>query len=170
MEEIWKTVKNFEDYQVSNTGKVRSCKRNKIKEMAQDKRYGYMRITLRKKGKSKHYQVHRLIAETFIDNPLNLKEVNHKNGIKDDNNVENLEWCSRSENEKHCYRNNPELHKTSIVYQYDLQNRFIKEWNSIKEAQETLKINNVSACCRGVRKKAGGYIWKYKREYRNKSV
>lgn len=101
MVEEWKTVvidgEVFEDYEVSNTGKVRSFKHGKIKEMklCKDKN-GYLRIGLRKKNKKKLYMVHRLVAFVFIENddPINKTQVNHIDENKQNNNIENLEWCS----------------------------------------------------------------------------
>jgi len=68
------------------------------------KKLGYLQIGLIIDGKEKKFLSHRLIALTFIPNPLNFKEVNHKNGIKTDNRVQNLEWCNRSSNMKHAFR------------------------------------------------------------------
>ena len=70
------------------------------------KRTGYYEVSLSKNGILKTKLVHRLLAQHFIDNPLGLPEVNHKNGIKTDNRLENLEWCSVSQNTKHAYDNN----------------------------------------------------------------
>lgn len=162
MREIWKDIEGYEDkYMVSNYGNVKS--NNKV--LTKQNGYNYFRVTLSNNGKRKHFQIHRLVAKAFIPNPKNLPEVNHKDGNKQNNMVENLEWCTRSENELHCYRNNPELHKTSIINQYDLNGKFIKQWKSIKDALKELKINNISACCRGKRNTAGGYIWRYERQY-----
>lgn len=64
---------------------------------------GYLAVNLYKDGKCKHHYIHRLVAQTFIDNPDNLREVNHKDCNKHNNNVSNLEWCSRRENLQHSY-------------------------------------------------------------------
>ena len=102
MEEIWKKYYLDNDYLVSNLGNVRSLKTNIVMKKNID-RYGYEYISL--KGKvNKKKKVHRLVAECFIENDKKLSQVNHKNGIKTDNNVKNLEWCSQSENIKHMFR------------------------------------------------------------------
>lgn len=107
--EIWKDIKDYEGlYQVSNIGRVRRlkgyyCKNDKIIKSRYDKD-GYLQICLSKNNKTKFFRVHRLVACAFIDNLENKLYINHINGIKDDNRVENIEWCTASENQKHCIR------------------------------------------------------------------
>lgn len=132
------------------------------------------------------YLVHRLVAETFIPNPEKKTCVNHKNGIKTDNRVDNLEWCTYSENNKHAWEiglqattpkqrlHSIELGKTKgghnakRVVQYDLQGNLIKEWRSATEAGKQLKIyySNIISCClkKYGFKTAGGYTWRYKED------
>jgi hypothetical protein len=107
MKEIWKDIAGFEGlYQVSNLGNVKRLISERVFEerpigRTKDK-YGYIKRVLSKEGKIYFFTEHRLVAMTFIDNPLNKKTVNHKNGIKTDNSVENLEWCTNKENMKHA--------------------------------------------------------------------
>ena len=119
MEEIWKKVVNFENYEVSNLGNVRrvSCKiiyqngqvcnyKEKILKLENNKgnlKGFYKRVTLCKNNKPKRFQVHRLVAEYFIPNPLNKPCVNHIDGNPSNNIASNLEWCTYKENEKHSY-------------------------------------------------------------------
>lgn len=98
MEEIWKPVKGYENkYFVSNEGRVYSIINKKVINSYLDDS-GYQRIRLWSNNKCKHKRVHRLVAEAFLDNNNNLPEINHKNCVKHDNRVENLEWCSHEHN------------------------------------------------------------------------
>lgn len=106
MEEVWKYIDGFEDYQISNFGRVKSFKNGKEKILRYRKSSnGYLNIQLFKDGKSRTFKIHRLVANAFIDNPNNLSEVNHKDGDKTNNIVDNLEWSTRSHNIKHAFDN-----------------------------------------------------------------
>lgn len=101
--EVWKDIKGYEGlYQVSNTGKVKSVRRNKIlkKRLTFD---GYVKATLTVDRKAVDKRVHRLVAEAFIANPYNKPTVNHIDGNKENNNVDNLEWSDRHEQLQHAY-------------------------------------------------------------------
>ena len=172
--EIWKDIQGYEGlYQVSNLGRVINFKSKKIKCFSLVK--GYCLVLLSKNGKTSMKRVHRLVAESFINNNNLKEEVNHIDGNKLNNNVENLEWCNHSENMLHSYKNN--LHKRGLkickrglespfiikVDQYDLKGNYIKTWNSLKEVENELNIfaTSISKCCRGKVYTAGKYIWKY---------
>ena len=177
--EQWKDIKNYEGiYQASNLGRVKRLYKNgKEKILTQRMQNGYMVVDLCIRGQRKNLKVHRLIAEAYIINPLGKPCVNHKNGIKTDNKIENLEWCTYSENIKHAYKTGLKIttikqkeatseRKSKKTLQYDLQGNFIKEWKSATEAAMCLKTKqkNISACCRGERKISCGYKWIYKKE------
>ena len=160
-------------YEVSNLGKVKSLNYNRKgveKELSFGKGKGnYLYVTLIKEGKAKRKYIHRLVAEAFIVNNKKLPCVNHINGNKSDNNIDNLEWCNYKDNIKHAYKlglyktgkNHPRNKK---VLQYDLNGNFIKEWEGVSYLckNKNYSQGNISACCRNERKNAYGFIWKYK--------
>ena len=142
---------------------------------------GYRIVTLSKKGTHHKKYIHRLVAEAFISNPYNKKYVNHIDGNKQNNRIDNLEWCTASENNLHAFKTglkkvtekqriqaskNGKIYCSKNVIQYDLNGNFIKEWNSLSEASRILNVNrgNIGTCCRLKKGTAGGYIWKFKEE------
>jgi hypothetical protein len=185
--EVFRDVLGYEGlYQVSNYGRVKSLERKNIFYCGLRKEHlerpteekilnynksnrGYLQVCLTKDGKSKTYTVHRLVAKAFLPNLKNKKQVNHIDGNKENNSIDNLEWVTSSENNKHAFitgLNKP--HNMRKVNQYDLQGNFIKQWNSItdflKENNLNLKNSNITTCCKGKRKNAYGFIWKYAEE------
>lgn len=111
--EEWKIIKDFPNYEVSTLGRIR--KDNYIMKFPNDKD-GYLKTALRNENGRRYFRVHRIVAETFLENPEKKPVVNHKNGKKDDNKLSNLEWCTISENTKHGFRvlNRKPVHSTSI--------------------------------------------------------
>lgn len=105
IKEVWKSVPSYEDkYEISNSGYVRNYKTKKLLAFTKSNR-GYLRVCLCNGGISKKMSVHRIVAEVFLDNPNQYPQVNHKDGNKENNLVDNLEWCTCKENIMHAIRN-----------------------------------------------------------------
>ena len=176
IEEVWKDINEFEGYyQVSNLGSIKSLFRyvkvkngfrsvpEKILTPKIDKD-GYLRVVLQKDVKSRHFAVHRFVADAFVEIPNNLPHFNHKNENKKDNRMENLEWCTEQYNCNYGNRNKKlSESKHKAINQYSLKGVLIREWESgvCIEKETGFNRKNISACCRGVRKTAYGYIWKF---------
>ena len=165
MKEIWKDVPEYEGlYQISSLGNIKSKKRKgtngKIKKQISS--LGYYVVDLYKNSKRKTKYLHRLICECFIENQYNKPCINHKNGIKNDNRVENLEWCSYSENNIHAYFIGLKTN-CKKVKQIDENNKIINVFYSMNEASKKTKISQsqISLCCNGKIKTAGGFKWDF---------
>lgn len=167
---VWKDIIGYEGkYQVNNYGQVKSLKSGRILKQYLNK-YGYYQVTLSKDNKAKLYRVHRLVAMSFLKSINNKTQVNHINGNKKDNRLENLEWCNSSENLKHAYKNGlqkPKKGKDNVLskktYQYDTNLNLIKEWDSVADIVRELNITKqqISACCLGKTKTTRGFIFTY---------
>ena len=159
MKEIYKDIQGYGGkYQISNLGNVYSLITNKILKprLTLD---GYYQVDLCKNGVKKHLYIHRLVAQSFLDNPNNFPIINHKDENPMNNIYSNLEWCDKKYNNN--YGKCKDKHAKTVskpINQYDLQDNFIKQWNSMKEASETLKLSrgNICMCCEGIRNKTGG--------------
>lgn len=202
MVEIWKDVPGYEGlYQVSNMGRVRSFliggrkKKNsieidkisstpKILRVNTKDRNKYPKVQLTRFGVHRYFKVHRLVAKTFIPNPNCYPEVNHIDGDKCNNKVENLEWCSSSYNVRHSIKMHPNQLDGMIMY-----NRYVKTEPilQISKNGEVLRLfsscaeaaRETGVCSRNIlqvanhtpfnakgqtRKTAGGYVWRYESE------
>lgn len=177
-------------YQVSSLGRVKSLPKfintNKnypsIGYMTKEKilknftsTNDYLRICLRKDNQSIFYLVHRLVAQAFLPNPNSLPQINHINGIKTDNRIENLEWCTAKENAQHALKNNLKIPKRGIenknsktIYQINKDNDIINVFYGSGEIKRKFNYDTSSIlkCCKNCKnyKTAYGYKWKYKKE------
>jgi hypothetical protein len=160
--EIWKQVyiENIgnKKYFVSNLGRFKNS-RGRIMNNYKICENGYIRVVIC----NKTYFLHRLIALTFVDNPENKEQVNHIDGNKTNNNIENLEFVTNRENQLHKFKIGLGNNFTRKIGQYTLDNIFIKEHKSIASAAKEVNISKscISGVLRKKRKTAGGFIWKY---------
>lgn len=178
MNEIWKDVKGLEGlYRVSNLGNVKSCGRvtqdinGRIlkypeKMLKQSNSNGYMVVQLSNvNGIKKSLRVHRLVAEVFIKNPLKLPVVNHINGVKNDNRVENLEWCTDRHNTVHAHQTGLASFNKRVAQIDKDSGEVIDIFDSMSEASEKTGVQrpHIGAVCNGKPnyKTAGGYVWRF---------
>lgn len=186
---MWKDIPGWEGYyKISKKGQVRSLPR--IKKGRNDLTYktegklishyqhpnGYVYVNLRVPGRSRYSLVHRLLALTFIPNPHSKSEINHKNGIKNDNRLSNLEWVTRSEQIKHAFKNGlskpnysmkgkfgKNHHSSRTIMQLDKNLRIVQVFESMGEAYRATGVcsGEISRVCNGERLSAGGFIWRF---------
>ena len=197
MTEIFIPMRGFEGiYSISNLGRIRSERNGIILSMWEDKD-GYLRVNLKVKGEVYQRLVHRLVGENFISNPYNKKQINHKNGIRNDNRVENLEWVTALENQRHkfnvlgyfpskeCiqkmiegakrYANNPEEKKKRAKKMRETFSKKIIDittgiiYNSQHEASEKLNCSQglISLVCSGIRSSTKGHIFRFYSEVKD---
>lgn len=190
--ECWKPVKDYEDlYEVSCIGNVKRLesvvivrKPNKIttrtypeKILKQNLSNGYKIISLSKDGITKNAFVHRLVAEAFIPNPNKYPCVNHKDETRDNNNINNLEWCTTQYNvtygtcierraKTHTGKKHKSFRQTKLwkpVDQYDVDGNFIQSYRSLTEAAEIsgVDVRYIHAVCSGRQKQSHGFVFKY---------
>lgn len=179
MEEQWKDIVGYESmYQISNLGRVKSLPRiiNRVLNGRQSNykvnqnitigsldKNNYRTVGLYNRGISTAFKVHRLVAFHFVDGCQPGLQVNHKNGVKEDNNANNLEWVTPRENIRHAYKT--QLNETKRVVMYTIENGYVGMFDSAPTASRFLGVNrsHIQEICRYTprRKRAGGYIWRY---------
>lgn len=165
-----KYIAGFNKYTIDEDGNIFSMYKKKYLKPWKDTK-GYLTVELRQNGERYYKKVHRLVAETFIPNPTNLPEINHKDENKQNPSVYNLEWCTSKYNSNYgtrkerlsiSQRNSNTRRRKSIV-QYDKNEKFIREYNTIERVKDFGFCQpNVIAVLKGRRKSTQGYIFKYK--------
>lgn len=183
IEEVWKGVPGFPNYEVSNFGRVRSLTHYDSNGVLRKGRIlaptigsdEYPHVVLYDKGKRKEVLVHRLVAQLFVPNPENKEEVNHKDECKINNVWLNLEWMSRRENANYGTRNE-RARETMIkkgmcreVLMLNLEGEVLREFRTMSEAVRHVngRMLNIYRCCNNKAKMAYGYKWQYKSTSQN---
>lgn len=180
MEEIWKTIEDYPNYMISSMGRVKSLwfGKEKILKIRNDSD-GYVLINFHKNKKQITFKVHRLVAQAFIPNSENKPHIDHINGIRDDNRVENLRWVTEKENNNNpIHRNKISENKKMIfshlhfaskpILQFSLDGEFIKKWNNAQDVARERGLYsgaNIQSCCKGNLKTSGNYKWGYADDY-----
>jgi len=127
MDEVWKEIPNFDDYMISNLGKVKSFKQNsdRILKPGTDNHGYYYVVLTNNNGKKVHKKIHRMLAEAFIENPDNLPNVDHLDTQRLNNDLSNLRWASHSQN---CYNQNKKISKSSSKYKGVCWQKQTQKW------------------------------------------
>ena len=165
-----KDIKGYEGlYAVTSCGKVWSYRSKKFLKLGKNY-WGYKQAILSKNGKTKAFSVHRLVAEAYIPNPDNKPQVNHKNEVKTDNYINNLEWVTHKENcnyGTHNERISEKLKKVKCKPVLCVELNKVFESTLAAEAETGVSNSNISSVCNGRRKTAGGYHWQYTEDIKN---
>lgn len=160
--EQWKKIKDFENYEVSDEGRIRNTKTNRILKLKLGNR-GYYEICLSNNGVKTNFRVHRLVASHFISNPNNLNVINHKDENKLNNCANNLEWCTSKYNTNYgnCIKKYSTKNKKPILM---IKNgSIVKEYDSAVDAEKDGFIrSSISSCCKGIQKNHKGFEFKFK--------
>lgn len=172
--EIWKEIPRYNGaYLISNFGNMKSTERYcyhgdkpwLVKERLLSKVVGHTgyieyQVTYNKKHRSE--KAHRLVAEAFIPNPENKPHINHKDGNKQNNHVENLEWCTEKENVIHAYHHGL-VKRCKKIAQYDMNMNLIKIWETTGDIERAgiARKSSIHNVCKGINKYCKNYIWRY---------
>lgn len=159
----WHDIPGYEGlYQIRTDGAVRNVKTlNYLNGNVNS--HGYMVVSLTKNGKRKDCKLHRLLALTFLPNPNDFDCINHKDGDKLNNSLNNLEWCTKGQNNRHA-RDVLGVETTAKpVCQTTLAGKFVALWANISTAAKSVGVTSpcITDCCEGRAETAGGFVWNY---------
>lgn len=159
-ESKWKIIDDFDNYSVSNKGQVKNIQTEKILTPIMNS--GYYTVHLYGSNINKRLRIHRLVAINFINNPNNYKIVNHKDGNKLNNCIENLEWCTHKQNIQHAHDTHLIRTKKAVI-QLSLDGKTLNRFDSIREASRQTGVNHrcISYVCNKKMFTSGGFKWKY---------
>lgn len=154
-------IKEFDNYAVSNFGRIMNIQTKQILKQWKTKT-GYLSYMFCQNGKKKTFRVHRLVAMYFLENPFHLPYVNHRDGDKTNNNVDNLEWCTAKENDEHARENGLKEQNKPVICE-DIKTKEKQSFISVSEASAFLGINKGSICkvLQGRRNQVHGYAFSY---------
>lgn len=157
----WRIIPDYPDYAANSLGKIANIKTGKLKKFSNHK--GYVQCMVRKNGKSYNKFVHRLVANAFLPQPKEGQIIDHINGIRNDNRIENLRWCSVNENLHFPLAINNRKHLKKQCSQYNIDGTFIDFFDSIFDAAKKLNLNSgaINNCCIGRKLTCGGFQWRY---------
>ena len=178
MKEVWKDVIGFEEaYQVSNFGRIKRKKRTDSNNRTHKERImspsiysnGYLNVELRMNNKKRRTSVHRLVAEAFIDNPLNLPQINHEDENKANNHVSNIEWCTAQYNIRYKdgvkRRRATAILNSNAVCKYSMEGEFIEKFECATDAAISVNgsCTEILSCChhRAHSLSYKGYMWRF---------
>ena len=161
--EEWKIIDDFPNYSISNTGKVRKNATGKLLSLRHN-HHGYLMCWLYNNNHKKGLQVHRLVDAAFIRKPLVNEVIDHINGVRDDNRVCNLRWCTVQENNAFPLAIDNKQPYKKPCSQYTLDVEWIADFESMLDAQNKTNVSTaaISMCCNNRMKQAGGYQWRVK--------
>lgn len=165
MQELWKTIEEAPGYEISSEGRVKNKKSGRILKPQAFGATGYKQVSLKVTGKDKFQKryIHRLVAQAFIPNPDDKREVNHIDGNKLNNSLSNLEWVTSSENQIKRHQQSNIQTSNRRIGRFDLNGNLLEEYNSIIEAanQMGVKRGAIDSALYKRHKTSCGFIWEF---------
>ena len=163
VEKEWRTVIEYDKYEVNQFGEIRHKKRKQILK-PRPNHGGYEYVSFRINGENKNFAIHRIVANAFIPNPNGYMEVNHKDYNKSNNCVDNLEWVTSSSNKNHAYKKiENHITRGKKVEQYTKAGEYVKTYDTVSDAAKAMGccVSAISNCCLGRAKTSMGFQWRF---------